>query len=227
MTLALQLPGNLARWAENSLRSGRNVLATDNQGTVLLFREAGMEFVIKAAMGAGAVRRARQATLEREYRAYERLGEVSGVPRCYGFLDDKYLVLEYIHGQPYREAQISDREGWFAQLLETLKECHARGVAHGDLKSKSNLMITDRGEPCIIDFGTTVLARRGFHPVGNRMFAYACQLDLNAWVKHKYQGRYEDATPEDAALLRHSWIERWLRGRRQKKKEKRGSKAGD
>lgn len=227
MALTLELPKHLARWADNSLRSGRNILAADNQGTVLLFREAGMEFVIKAAMGKGTVRRARQATLEREHRAYQRLSGVPGVPRCYGLLEDRYLVLEYIHGQPYRDAVIEDRAAWFAQLLDTLQACHARGVAHGDLKSKSNLMNTDRGEPCVIDFGTTVLYDKGFHPIAHRMFAYACQLDLNAWVKHKYNGRYEDASAEDAALLHYSLPERLLRARRRRKKGKPGAPAGD
>ncbi|MEJ2535367.1 MAG: hypothetical protein P8008_07910, partial [Gammaproteobacteria bacterium] len=94
---------------------------------------------------------------------------------------------------------------------------HERGVAHGDLKSKSNLMMTDAGEPCVIDFGTTVLRRDGFHPIRNRLFEYARQLDLNAWVKHKYEGRYEDASETDRALLNYSWIERWLRERRIRK----------
>jgi predicted Ser/Thr protein kinase len=222
----LELPKNLARWAENSLLSGRNVLAADNQGTVLLFREPGMEFVIKAAMGQGAVRRARQATLEREYRAYQRLHGVAGVPRCHDLLEGKYLVLQYIHGQPYREAVIEDREEWFGQLLETLLECHSRGVAHGDLKSKSNLINTDAGDPCVIDFGTTVLFEKGFHPLGHRMFRYARQLDLNAWVKHKYQGDYAKVSAGDAEPLRLSWLERLLRERRLKKCRKSQAGAG-
>lgn len=216
----LEAPKNLALWAENSLAAERNILATSNQGTVLLFRESGMEFVIKTAMGKGAVRRARQATLEREYEAYQRLEGVDGVPRCHGFVAHRFLVLEYIHGKPYREAEIADREDWFARLLATIEACHRRGVTHGDLKSKSNLMIRDNGRPCIIDFGTTVLYRKGFHPLKHRMFRYARQLDLNAWVKHKYEGRYEDASEQDRALLNYSFIERWLRKRRLRKRDK-------
>ena len=156
-------------------------------------------------------------TLRREAAAYARLGGLAGVPRCYGMLDERYLVLERIHGQPYREAVIEDRQAWFDHLLNIIQGFHARGVAHGDLKSKSNLMMTADGEPCVIDFGTTVLRQEGFHPLGNRLFAYARQLDLNAWVKHKYQGRYEDASAADQALLKYSPLERWLRERRIRK----------
>jgi tRNA A-37 threonylcarbamoyl transferase component Bud32 len=168
-------------------------------------------------MGAGAVRRARQKTLEREARAYERMRGLGGVPRCYGLVAGRYLVLEYVEGTPYREAEIGDREAWFDRLLEIIRAFHDRGVAHGDLKSKSNLMMAATGEPCVLDFGTTVLRREGFHPIGNRLFEYARQLDLNAWVKHKYEGRYEDASEADRALLNYSWIERWLRERRIRK----------
>lgn len=212
-----RLPKHLADWAETSLASGRNVLATSNQGTVLLFRDAGVEFVVKVAMGEGAVLRARRATLRREARAYERMDGLRGVPSFYGLLDDRFLVLEHLDGTPYRDTGIADRDTWFARLLEVIRGFHERGVAHGDLKSKSNLMVARSGGPRVIDFGTTVLHKPGFHPINNRLFAYAKQLDLNAWVKHKYEGRYEDASEADRSLLRYSRLERWLRGRRQRK----------
>ena len=215
--IQFEVPRHLSRWADNSLKSGQNVMATSNQGTILLFQEAGMEFVVKTAMGRGAVRHARQATLEREHEAYRRMEGLPGVPRCFGMVDGRYLVLERIHGIPYRDADIADRETWFAALLQTLQGFHARGVSHGDLKSKDNLMFTDTGQPCVIDFGTTVLLKDGFHPINNRMFEYARQLDLNAWVKHKYEGDYEAASPADSALLNYSFVEKWLRKRRQKR----------
>ena len=206
-----RVPKFIPQWADGCLERGENILATSNQGTILLFQEAGMEFVIKTAMGTGPARRARQATLERECEAYSRLKGIEGVPRCYGMVADRFLVLEYVNGKPYREAEFKDREAWFRQLLATLRNIHARGVSHGDLKSKSNLMMTSRGKPCVLDFGTTVLEKKGFHPINNRMFEYLKQLDLNAWVKHKYHGRYEDASEKDRQLLDYSFSESVLR----------------
>lgn len=211
------LPAGLAEWVEDSLRGGRNVLASDSQGTLLLYRDGGHEFVVKTVMGNGLLRRARQATLNREYRAYQRMRGLTGVPRCLGMVAGRHLVLELIHGQPYREAEIADRDSFFAELLAILRAFHARGVAHGDLKKKSNLVVTGDGRPCVLDFGATVLYREGLHPFNHWMFAYARQLDLNAWVKHKYHGRYEDARGEDLELLDYSLIERWLRRRRERK----------
>jgi RIO-like serine/threonine protein kinase len=208
------IPQGIAGWAERSLAAGQNVLATSNQGTILLYREAGQSLVVKTAMGSGALRRARSATLRREAEAYARMSGIEGVPASFGLLDDRYLVLEYVEGVPYRDADIPDRERWFAELLRLIREFHACGVAHGDLKSKSNLLVRDNGRPCVLDFGTTVLSKPGFHPFNRRMFGYLKRLDLNAWVKHKYQGRYADASEEDRELLNYSLFESLLRAYR-------------
>jgi predicted Ser/Thr protein kinase len=210
------LPDGFLQWIKNSLAAGSNILATSNQGTVLLFEGDGLKLVIKSAMGRGAVRLARQATLEREYAAYQRLEGVAGVPACYGFLDGRYLVMEFIEGVAYRDANWQDRDAWFAGLLGVIRAFHDRGVSHGDLKSKANMLVGVDQKPYIIDFGTAFLHRQGFHPINNRLFEYGKRLDINAWVKHKYHGRYKDASPEDRQLLRYSKLEyvvRRLRGR--------------
>ena len=210
------LPAGLENWIESSLASGSNILATSNQGIVLLYEGEGRKLVIKSAMGRGPVRRARQATLEREYEAYRRLQGVKGVPACYGFLSGRYLVMEFIDGTPYREATWQDRDQWFAELLEVIQAFHARGVSHGDLKSKTNMIVGADQKPYIIDFGTTFVHRDGFHPVNNYLFEYGKRLDVNAWVKHKYHGRYRNASEADRKLLNYSKLEyivRKVRGR--------------
>jgi RIO-like serine/threonine protein kinase len=205
------LPPSLPEWVEDSLRRGENILARSNQGTVLHFDDGTREFLVKTVMGTAAVRRARKATLIREYSAYRRMQGLAGVPRCHGLVDNRYLVLEYVHGTAYRDAGFTDRDAWFAELLSIIRGFHARGVAHGDLKSKSNLLVTRDQRPCVIDFGTTVLHKPGFHPFNNALFEYLKRLDINAWVKHKYHGQYQDASPEDARLLDYSRFESALR----------------
>jgi len=210
------IPDDLQGWIETSLETNNNILATSNQGTVLLFEGDGLKLIIKAAMGRGAIRKARQATLEREYAAYQRLHGVKGVPACYGLLARQYLLMEFIDGVPYRQASWQDRDSWFAALLEIIQAFHARGVSHGDLKSKTNLIAGVDGNPYVIDFGTTFVDKPGFHPVNNYLFKYSKQLDINAWVKHKYHGRYKNASEEDKQLLNYSALEyviRKVRGR--------------
>jgi len=207
---------DLQRWIESSLAAGKNILATSNQGTVLLFEGDGLKLVIKSAMGRGAVRKARQATLQREYSAYQRLQGVAGIPVCHGMLAQRFLLMDFVDGVPYREATWSDRDQWFAALLKIIRAFHVRGVSHGDLKSKSNLIAGADGQPYVIDFGTTFVHKDGFHPINNYLFEYSKRLDINAWVKHKYRGRYKDASDEDIKLLNYSKLEyviRRVRGR--------------
>ena len=199
------------QWIEHSLDAGENVLAVSNQGTVLHYRDDGIDVVVKTAMGRGAIRRVRQRTLEREHEAYRRMEGLLGVPRCYGLLAGRYLVIEYIEGTPYRQASWTDRDGWFDELLAVLRSFHDRGVSHGDLKSKANILVTEDEKPCVIDFGTAFVSKPGFHPVNNWLFGHGRRMDINAWVKHKYHGRYQDAKGEDLGLLDYSFIEYWVR----------------
>jgi predicted Ser/Thr protein kinase len=199
------------RWIEDSLSQGENVLAVSNQGTILHYRDGDLDLIVKSAMGRGVIRALRERTLQREYQAYQRLDGLQGVPRCFGLAGGHYLVLEFIRGTPYREAVWSDREQWFSDLLTVLRAFHERGVSHGDLKSKSNILVTDDQKPCVIDFGTAFIRKPGFHPVNNRLFEHGCRMDINAWVKHKYHGRYENIEGPDLELLDYSPIEYWVR----------------
>lgn len=195
------------QWIEHSLQQQENILAVSNQGTVLHYRGNGLDLVVKTAMGRGLVLKVRQKTLLREFEAYRRMDGLRGVPECYGLLGGRYLVIEFIRGTPYRQANWADRANWFRDFLEILQSMHQRGVSHGDLKSKSNILVTGDEKPCVIDFGTAFLHKPGFHPLNNWFFEYGKLLDVNAWVKHKYHGRYADASEEDRQLLNYSRIE--------------------
>lgn len=210
MQTLINSPG-FQQWIKDSLENRENILATSNQGTLLKFTGDGAQVVVKCAMGNTISYRARLATLRREYEAYQRLDGLTGVPKCYGMINNEFMVLELIEGVPYRGAEFTDRPSWFEQLFGIIKGFHARGVSHGDLKSKSNLMVTADGQPMVIDFGTSFVHRAGFHPLNNAFYRYGQRLDINAWVKHKYHGRYEDASPEDQSLLNYSALEQVLR----------------
>ena len=210
MNIRINQPG-FVQWIEDSLRDRENILAVSNQGTILHYRGEGEDLIVKSAMGRGALRLLRQRTLLREYEAYRRMEGVAGIPRCHGLVAGRYLVLEFIRGTPFRHAQWQDRDRWFAEFLAVLQAIHACGVSHGDLKSKTNILVTADEKPCVIDFGTAFVSKPGFHPVNNWLFEHGRRMDLNAWVKHKYHGRYADVSDEDRELLDYSFIEYWVR----------------
>jgi predicted Ser/Thr protein kinase len=199
------------QWVERSLEQSENILAVSNQGTILYYQNDGLDLIIKAAMGRGLVRKARERTLIREYQAYLRMDGLAGVPQCYGMIDGNYMVIEFVRGVPYRQANWVNRDRWFEEFLAVLRSIHERGVSHGDLKSKSNIMVTADENPCVIDFGTAFIHKPGVHPLNNWLFEHGKRMDINAWVKHKYHGRYENIAGEDLELLDYSVVEYYAR----------------
>lgn len=198
-------------WVERSLERRENILTVSNQGTILHYQDDDLNLIVKTAMGSGLVRKIRERTLLREYQAYQRMDGLTGVPECFGLIDGRYLVIEFIDGKPYRQAAWTDRDAWFRDFLVLLRSIHDCGVSHGDLKSKSNIMVTADQKPCVIDYGTAFIHKPGFHPVNNWLFNHGKRMDINAWVKHKYHGRYENITGEDLELLDYSTIEYYVR----------------
>jgi hypothetical protein len=170
----------------------------------------GVPLVVKAPAG----RRPRfvwRYLLRREWRAYEALGEVAGVPRCFGLVDGQYLVLERIEAVPYRQAVLADPERFHQLLFELVERLHERGVAHGDLKKKENLLVTPDERPVALDFATAFVYRPGFAPLNHLLYATTRRFDYHAWLKHKYRRDLSRLSPEDAAYHRPSRVERFNR----------------
>jgi len=201
----------LARWTEDSLANGTNHLARGYQGQTLLYHDDNRRLVVKAAAGRGIRKWIATLMLRHEARVYERLADFPAAPHCYGLLRNRYLVLEYIEGQPARHAAIDDRELFFAELLEHIKALHARGIAHSDLQKKDNLLLVEGRHPCLLDFGAAVMRKSGFAPFNHAHYCFAERLDFNQWVKFKYQGRLENISAADRPYYRRSRLERIAR----------------
>jgi len=152
---------------------------------------------------------AMHARLKREFLAYQRLAGVSGFPVCHGLVDDTWLVLDHVEGQPFRDFRFTHREAFFARLLDTIEAMHARGVAHGDLKRKANLLVTRDEQPIILDLGAATLEGHRFRMINAALFRFMRQTDLNAWVKLKH-GSYQAVSEADRRYLKRSRLERLL-----------------
>jgi len=203
--------GDLLRRVEEALAAGRGEAQAAYQGTLLLLPDFHPPLIVKYASGWGPLRWLRAAMIRREYRIYQRLAGIPGIPRCFGVVPGPGLVLEYVEGVPRRGAEILDREAFFAELLEIVRAIHARGVAHGDLAKRSNILVVDKRRPLVIDFGMALVRKEGFAPLHRRVFNLLLRLDLNQWVKIKYDRQLHLASPEDLALYRLTWPERVAR----------------
>ena len=198
----------LLEWIEESMRTGSNIFSRGYQGYVFLYKDRDRPLIIKAPIGWGLGRFIRRLMLRNEYKVYSRLSDVSLVPHCYGLLNKCYLVLEFIDGVPIRKAQITDREMFFATLLKLIKELHKAGVAHTDLKKKDNLLVVEGNTPYVIDFGVAVIRKPGFAPLNHYLYNLSRKFDFNAWIKLKYNGRYEKIIDQDRVYFNRTAIEK-------------------
>jgi predicted Ser/Thr protein kinase len=201
----------LIEWIEQPARAAQTPHGRGYQGTTYRYDAGGRRLLIKVALGRGMRGWFSRWTLQREYQAYRRLDDFAGSPRCYGLLRKRYLVLDYIDALPLRQATIIDRPAFFDALLHHIQELHRRGVAHADLKRKDNLLAIDGRRPCLIDFGAAIVRKPGFAPLNHWLYALARRFDYNAWAKLKYDGRYEEMTPQDRAYYQRSAIEKIAR----------------
>ncbi len=204
--------GELEAFLDAALQRPENRLSAGYQGEVFVVERDGRRWVVKAAMGWGPLLWLRRAMLGREYRVYRRLEGFPGAPECRGLIAGRYLVLELIDGVPFRHAELEDRQEFFTQFMTLLEQMHQRGVAHGDLKKKDNLMVVDGRRPMVIDFGAAIVEEKGFAPLNHFLFRLLRQFDYNAWVKLKYHRTGVAVSAEDARYQRRTLPERWAHG---------------
>lgn len=190
------------------LRESERLEGRGYQGSIRAGQVRDQSILIKSAAGTGLTAWLNRWMLRREYEIYRRLQGVSGIPRCYGFFLDRHLVLEHVDAQTMRQTTINDRDAFFQEMFEIVESLHERGVAHGDLKRKDNILVTRDSRPCLIDFGVSVYRKPGFHPFNHFRHSFSHQHDYNAWLKHKYNRDYANMSPEDAEYFQSLWIER-------------------
>ena len=153
---------------------------------VLLVRDEGRDYVVKDFSGRGAfMRRLAPWLVRRELRAYEQLQGHPAVPRLPFRIDDLALAVEYRPGEilgPRLAAWVPP--SFIPELREAVREMHARGVVHLDLRHRSNALADPDGHPVLIDFASAVC----FRPGG---IAARILLPLIAWIDLRAVAKWE------------------------------------
>ena len=145
---------------------------------VFLVEHAGARFVVKDFAPRGALVRAWLGPwlLGREIRAYRALAGHPAVPRLLGRIDRLAFAVEYRPGRRLSRRLAGQVPGGFVDALEgAIREMHARGVVHLDLRHRSNLLFGEDGAPVLIDFASALCFRPGARWL----------LPLFAWVDRR------------------------------------------
>lgn len=145
--------------------------------------------------------------IRREMRALRKLAGLAGVPARAFRLDAHALAYGFVPGVPLTSADLGPRAAdFFARLEQLLTRVHATGgILHLDVRNGRNVLVSEQGEPVLIDFQSHV--GTGWMP--RRLRRWAERFDLAGVYKH-----WERRSPETLGEARASLLARVNRWRR-------------
>ena len=144
----------------------------------------------------------------REARALLKLDSAAGVPRLLGQPGSRALYMEWVGGISIKEAltRETDWPKFLTELENTLREIHAQGVAHCDLRGLSNILVGPDQTPYIIDFVSCFFAGSRWNFIQRWVFQRFCEADRQALLKLRQRVAPESMNTADAALIVHSGV---------------------
>jgi len=175
---------NLAARSLVCLERGRRLspdvwLVDSEAGRVVVKDFAARGLLVRGLLGPWFVRH--------ECRIYRRLEAHPAVPRLLGRIDALAFAIEHRGG-----VRFSRRRPWtFSQEFGTrldacVRQLHALGVVHLDLRHRSNVRAGIDGAPVLIDFGSAL----GFRPGGlAQRFALPLLGLADRWAVRKWRRR--------------------------------------
>jgi hypothetical protein len=92
--------------------------------------------------------------IQKEWKIYSRLKGLKGIPQPVERIDRFAFAMEFIPGIPIERGKIIP-PSFFSDFDQVLKAIHSRGVVHMDLRHKGNILVSEKGEPFLIDFNSS------------------------------------------------------------------------
>ena len=181
---------------------------------VRLFRHAGKEWVVKDFGPRFSIVRETIGALftTREIVALQRLADIPGVPAEVFRVDRHAFAYRFTPGRQISELHRTPLTAEFFRALETLlHNVHARGIVHLDVRCASNVLVSDQGQPLLIDFQSNL--RTQWMPRGLRRWME--EFDLAGAYKHWARADPDSLDPARAVMLKrmNRWRKFWfLRG---------------
>ncbi len=152
--------------------------------------------------------------VKREVKALKHLNGTPGIPRFLGQIDRLAFATQFIEGRPVSSIHKDElAPEIFAELFDNMARAvaamHARGVAHGDLKRRSNLIWTPQHEIFIIDFASAIVARGAF---SQKIMGAVAEVDDKSLPRLKRFVAPQMMTEEDTWKLENpTKLETWVK----------------
>jgi RIO-like serine/threonine protein kinase len=175
------------RFTREDLESGPRTVLSEGRwanAVLYLFEHGDTKWVVKDFRPRGVIARTLigRFLVGREFGALSRLAGVPFTPQGAFRIDAYALAYRFVPGHSLRGTRDTVFPPDFFPNLELgLQQMHARArLAHFDLRNAKNILMTDSGEPLLLDFQSAV--RTGWMPGPLRRFAE--RIDRAAIYKH-------------------------------------------
>ena len=148
--------------------------------------------------------------IEKEWKIYSRLIGMKGIPQPIERIDRFAFAMEFIPGRPLLRGEALP-PSFFSDLGQVLKDLHARGVVHLDLRHKGNILVSKGGELFLIDFNSSFafkekgILRRYLFPV-LRWVDYGGMLKLKERISPDLMTSEERSSLKQFNRIRKLWI---------------------
>jgi RIO-like serine/threonine protein kinase len=138
--------------------------------------------------------------IHKEWKIYSRLTGMKGVPQPVARIDRFAFAMEFIPGRSILRGDPLP-SSFFSDLERVLGEVHGRGVVHLDLRHKGNILVSEKGEPFLIDFNSSfAFKEKGF--LRRYLFPLLMWVDYGGLLKLKERISPSLMTPEELAFLK-------------------------
>jgi len=185
-----------------------DVLLVRHEGGVAVLKDYSQAHgLVRHWIGAWAVRR--------EARALKALEAVEGIPRFLAQPGLYSILISYTESRPIRKIKRGKLPLDYIDALDRIiAAIHAHHIAHCDLRSRGNVLITADGQPFIVDFAAHLRRGAGWNPFRLWLFNRFCEADRVAAARVRLRHARETLNPAQLAGLatdRKSFGERNIR----------------
>jgi len=147
----------------------------------------------------------------REYRTYQRVAGIAGVPSLGPRYGRRGYFHRYIEGKTLFELPKSFcfPEDFFERLTATVEKIHKRRVVHLDLQKRGNIILSCDGRPYVIDYQISLHFKRRkgwFGALLDRVFRALTREDIYHLNKHRKRFQRDQMTEEELSRAERSHL---------------------